>query len=98
MATYGLVAERPLPDRVEVSVLPGAFLLESPEPLHLDRVAISAFWHRSPPLRFTTIVFDDERFAPDVGTFSWGHDGSGRLRASSAWIEGSCSPAWQPPP
>lgn len=69
-AAYGLAGERPLPQRVEVTRLPGAFLLESPEPLHLDRVRLEIARAPSPPLRFTTIHFADVTLAPDIGAFT----------------------------
>jgi hypothetical protein len=71
MTAYGLGGERALPERVEVARLPGAFLLESPEPLHLDRVRMQIARHPEVPLRFTRTTFEDETLAPDIGTFPW---------------------------
>lgn len=68
----GVRARRfPLPQRVEVTRIPRAFLVESPEPLHLDRVRLEIARAASPPLRFTTIAFADETLAPDSGRFAW---------------------------
>jgi hypothetical protein len=62
-----------LPATLEVSELKGAFLLESPEPLHWERLTVTAERSANEPRSRQTITFSREDFgAPDIGSFTYG--------------------------
>ncbi|HEX2295151.1 MAG TPA: hypothetical protein VHN37_07575, partial [Actinomycetota bacterium] len=75
VASYGtpVPGESPLPDHVEVTRLPNALLVTGPEPMHFERLTVTAARSAAVPLRRRTITFSPAAFgAPDAGTFSYG--------------------------
>jgi len=60
-----------LPDRLEVSALSGGFVLQSPEPMHFERLSVTVDRCSAPPLRQRQITFGADFGGPDMGDFSY---------------------------
>lgn len=60
-----------LPERLEISSLAAGFVLQSPEPLHFDRLSLSAARCPVPPLRSREISFGRDFGGPDMGQFTY---------------------------
>lgn len=68
---YALPVQRSLPRRLEIARARDALLVESPEPMHWDRVAAPLTRATSIPLVKRTITFANSFGAPDAGNFRY---------------------------
>jgi hypothetical protein len=96
-AASGISPTRNRPPGVEVTVVDGAFLLESDEPLNWDRITLVAQSGTELPQRRDVIEFPEVEFgAPDAGSFVY----RGRQWRTTAelWAKGDAVSARLPAP
>jgi len=67
----GLDGISALPERVEISRIPGALILSSPDPLQWERMTLAAQRSAILPLRRREIRFGMDFGAPDIGKFDY---------------------------
>lgn len=72
MAALGLDEHSPLPERLEITRLPQGFLFESPEPINVDRMDLSARFASVVPMQRRTEPFHRRDLpARDSGAFEY---------------------------
>ncbi|MFN0091462.1 MAG: hypothetical protein ACKVWR_14535 [Acidimicrobiales bacterium] len=96
-AKSGISPTRNRPTGVEITIVDGAFLLESDEPVNWDRITLQARTNPTAPQRRDEIVFPEVEFgSPDTGSFVY----CGRQWRTTAelWARGDAINARLPAP